>query len=195
MKILLTAFEPFGGEDTNSSLDTLRALPEAPDVCRAVLPVTFSGSVPALQAAIRRVRPDAVLCLGQAGGAECIRVERVGLNLDDARMADNAGDIPRDRPIDQMGPAAYFATLPVRRMADAINAAGVRAVLSNSAGTFVCNHVLYGLLHHLAPTCPGVPGGFIHLPYLAPKRSGIPLDDAVKAIETALDVVRTAVLP
>ena len=125
--ILLTAFEPFGGEDTNSSLDTLRALPEAPDVCRAVLPVTFSGSVPALQAAIRRVRPDAVLCLGQAGGAECVRVERVGLNLDDARMADNAGDIPRDRPIDQMGPAAYFATLPVRRMADAINAASTRS--------------------------------------------------------------------
>ena len=188
--ILVTAFEPFGGEDTNSSLDTLRALPRTADVTTAVLPVTFAASIPALREAVERTKPDAVLCLGQAGGADRVRVERVGINLDDARIPDNAGEQPRERPIEPDGPAAYFAALPVRRIADAIAALGIPAAVSNSAGTFVCNHVLYGLLHLLAAEHPGMPGGFIHLPYLAPKRNGIAPEDAVRAICAALDVIR-----
>ncbi|NLD34638.1 MAG: pyroglutamyl-peptidase I [Clostridiales bacterium] len=169
MTILLTAFEPFGGEERNASLDAMALVPDALAGLRVVkrtLPVAFGASVDMLRRAVLEVQPDAVLCLGQAAGRADITPERVAINLDDARIPDNAGHQPIDRPIAAQGPPAYFSTLPVKAMAAAIRAAGLPASVSNTAGTYVCNHLMYGLLHLLAQDCPHVRGGFMHVPML-----------------------------
>ena len=194
--ILLTAFEPFAGEAVNSTQQTLEALgllrerssARMPGVRGVLLPVTFADCVPALERAVRETAPSAVLCLGQAGGAEKLAVERVGVNLDDARIPDNAGEQPRDRAIDPSGPAAYFSTLPTRAICEALEAAGLPARLSYSAGTFVCNHLLYGALRMLSGT--GIPAGFLHLPYLLPGKNGIAPEAAMQAVTIAVRVIR-----
>lgn len=159
MLLLITAFEPFGGEKTNASLSALELLPEAVGrvlLKKAVLPTAFGESWEALERAIADTRPDALLCLGEAGGRRELTVERVAVNLMDARIPDNAGFQPRDIPIDPEGPAAYFATLPTREMAAASGAA-----LSYTAGTFVCNYILYMALRRFRG-----PSGFLHIPTL-----------------------------
>ena len=159
MLLLVTAFEPFGGERTNASLSALKLLPESVGNTRlqkTVLPTVFGGSWEALKGAITDTRPDALLCLGEAGDRRELSVERVAVNLMDARIPDNAGFQPRDVPIDPEGPAAYFSTLPTREMAVASGAA-----LSYTAGTFVCNYILYMALRRFQG-----PSGFLHVPTL-----------------------------
>lgn len=168
MKLLLTAFEPFGGADMNPAQEAVRLVPERigdVDIVKMDVPVVFGQAIDAVAAAVEREKPDAVLCIGQAGGRAAITPERVAINVDDASIPDNAGAQPIDRPIVPGGPAAYFSTLPVKAMVAAIRQAGLPASLSNTAGTFVCNHLMYGVLHLLATRYFGVRGGFMHVPF------------------------------
>lgn len=168
MKLLLTAFEPFGGSDMNPAQEAVRLVPERigdTTIVKMDVPVVFGRAIDAVAAAVEREKPDAVLCIGQAGGRAALTPERVAINVDDASIPDNAGAQPIDRPIVPGGPAAYFSTLPVKAMVAAIRQAGLPASLSNTAGTFVCNHLMYGVLHLLATRYFGVRGGFMHVPF------------------------------
>lgn len=166
--VLLTGFEPFGGEDVNPSWEAVRALQGARigghRVEARCLPVVFGDSAAALRKAIAATKPRLVVCVGQAGGRARISLERVAINLDDARRPDNAGQSPVDAPIVADGPAAYFSTLPIKRLRAALQRAGVPAEISNTAGTYVCNHLFYALMHALRAR-RGVRGGFVHIPY------------------------------
>ncbi|MFI7011462.1 pyroglutamyl-peptidase I [Streptomyces sp. NPDC050145] len=168
-RVLLTGFEPFGGEAVNPSWQAASLVAAAPpdglDVTAVRLPCAFGDALDALRDAVARTRPELVVCLGQAGGRAGVTVERVAINVDDARIPDNAGAQPIDVPVVPGGPAAYFSTLPVKACVAAMREAGVPAALSNTAGTFVCNHVAYGLGHLLATEFPGVRGGFVHVPW------------------------------
>jgi len=199
MKLLLTAFEPFGGESVNPALEAVGRVRErigAVDVVKLTVPTVFGLCVETVRAVLERERPDAVLCVGQAGGRAALTPERVAINCDDASKADNAGNRPQDMPVVPGGPAAYFTSLPVKAMAEAIRAAGVRAEISNSAGTFVCNHLFYGLLRTLERDWPGVRGGFIHVPFLPEQAARQPapapsmlLEDIVRGLEAAIAAI------
>lgn len=193
-RVLVTGFEPFGDETLNPTAQILERLQAPPGVTleRLVLPVVFGRSRHLLENAIETFQPDIVLALGQAGGRALVSLERVAINLDDARIPDNAGQQPVDTAVIEGGPAAYFSTLPVKRMLAALLEAGIPAHVSQSAGTYVCNHVMYGLLHTLEAH-PGTRGGFIHVPFLPEQaaRHGAPslgLDLQVRAIELCLEV-------
>lgn len=187
-RILLTAFEPFGGDTINPSLEIMRILEKRSDVDVLAVPVTFSGSASAVLPHIPG--HDAVVMLGQAKGRKGLTVERVAINVDDASMPDNAGDAPSDGPIAEDGPAAYFSTLPIKQMVEAVKAEGLAASISNSAGTYVCNHLMYSVLHALSGSA--VRAGFIHVPALPEQTKGhpeipsMPLEDMVRGIEKAL---------
>lgn len=168
--ILLTGFEPFGGESVNPSWEAAQLaanlLDAAGEPATAVqLPCVFGTSIEALRQAVRTHTPSAVLCVGQAGGRSEISLERVAINVDDARLPDNAGNQPIDDPISESGPAAYFSTLPLKRSLRALSIAGLPAAVSQTAGTYVCNHVFYGLMELLAQDGGGIRGGFIHVPF------------------------------
>lgn len=167
MTILITAFEPFQQETINATMEALSLLPDS--VCghtliKRTIPVVFGKAVEAVTALVDDLRPEAVICLGQASGRAEVTPERVAINVMDARIPDNAGEQPVDAPIREDGPAAYFSTLPVKAMVQAMKEAGVPASLSNTAGTFVCNDLMYGLLDHLARNGRNIPAGFIHIP-------------------------------
>ncbi|MDC9621049.1 pyroglutamyl-peptidase I [Xenorhabdus sp. XENO-7] len=168
--ILVTAFDPFGGEAINPSWEAIKPLQGSQvsganiEICQ--LPCIFDTSLEDLYAAINKYQPELVISVGQAGGRTNITVERVAININDARIPDNAGNQPIDTPVIVDGPAAYFSRLPIKTMVNALNTAGIPASVSQTAGTFVCNHVMYGLLHYLAQNTPSVRGGFIHVPYL-----------------------------
>lgn len=193
--ILLTGFDPFGGEAINPSWEAVRALDgEIVGGCtiRAVqLPTVFGRSLTVLRAAIKRRKPELVICVGQAGGRPQLSLERVAINVDDARIPDNAGKQPIDKPIVRDGPAAYFSTLPIKAIRAALADAGLPAEVSQTAGTFVCNHVFYGLMHALAAT-PGARGGFVHIPFLpaqAARHTGAPSlaqEDVTRALRVML---------
>ena len=168
-KILITGFDPFGGEKINPALEAIKQLPDEIDgiaIVKCEIPTVFGKSTEVLLAAIQKENPDAVLCIGQAGGRPNITVERVAINCDDARMDDNEGNRPVDSVIAPYGPAAYFATLPVKAMVRDMLEEGIPAAVSNTAGTFVCNHLMYGVLHYAERHHPGMRAGFVHIPYL-----------------------------
>jgi pyroglutamyl-peptidase len=199
MKLLLTGFEPFGGRSTNPSDQVARALGEQRfeqiDVTTASLPVDQHKSPAAALAAIDAERPDVVLCLGQSVRQSAITVERVAVNLLDYSIPDNAGNQAVDKPAVEGGPTAYFVTLPVRVILEAIRDAGVPAELSMSAGTFVCNQVLYCVLHHIAVKGLNARAGFIHVPSLPeqvvsdPGRPSMSLETTMKAVSAAIEVI------
>ncbi len=170
MRVLLAGFEPFGGEAANPSVLAVSRLAEAPPsgiaLSTLILPVAYGRAWPDLLAALRRDEPELLLLTGLAGGRSGLSFERVALNLDDGPIADNEGERRRDVAVIAGGPAAYFTTAPARDMAEACAAAGVPATLSTSAGTFLCNHVLYRACHHAATERPRLRCGFLHLPFL-----------------------------
>lgn len=169
MKLLLTAFDPFGGEPINPALEAVKLVADKVgdvEVVKLEVPTVFGKSIATVAAAIEKEKPDAVLCIGQAGGRYDLTPERVAINQDDARIPDNEGNQPIDSPIFEDGAPAYFTTLPIKAMVQAIRKAGVPASVSNSAGTFVCNHLMYGVLYTLAKSYPGVRGGFMHVPFI-----------------------------
>ena len=194
--VLLTGFAPFGGHVDNPSQAVVRALDgEVVAGHRLVgreLPVEFGRSLRTLRGAIREARPALVVCVGQAGGRAKISLERVAINVDDARIPDNAGAQPVDTPVVAGGPAAYLTTLPVKAMLVAMTRAGIPVEVSQTAGTFVCNHVFYGLMHALRRRKP-VRGGFIHIPYsdaqaaCHPGQPGLPLETMVAGVRIAVE--------
>jgi pyroglutamyl-peptidase len=169
-RVLLTGFEPFGGEDLNPSWAAVRLAAATPvpgvDLHIQLLPCVFGAATEVMWDAVELLDPDVVIAVGQAGGNTALAIERVAVNLEDATIADNAGVQPVDRPIVADGPVGYFATIPVRECVAAARATGVPAGLSDSAGRFVCNHVMYGLLHRASTRRPGrLTGGFVHVPF------------------------------
>jgi pyroglutamyl-peptidase len=168
-RVLLTGFQPFDGEATNPSWRAVCAAAAEPptgiEVSAVELPCVYGASVAVLRAAIEEARPEVVVCVGQAGGRPDITVERVAINVDDARIPDTSGAEPVDEAIVPGGPAAYFSTLPIKACVAAVRATGLPASVSNTAGTFVCNHVFYGLGHLIATELPDLRGGFVHVPY------------------------------
>jgi pyroglutamyl-peptidase len=202
MKALVTGFEPFGGEPINPALEAIAHLParlDAIEIVTAALPAVFGRALDALEDAIIANDPDIVLCVGQAGGRPALSLERVAINIDDARIPDKAAQQPIDRPVVAGGPAGYFATLPIKAAAAALRDAGLPAIVSNTAGTFVCNHVFYGLMHLAATRGLRLRGGFLHVPYLpsqAARQPGAPsmaLDDIVRGIEIVLRIAAARV--
>lgn len=198
MKILLTAFEPFGGESINPAMEAVKLVSDeilGAEIVKCYAPVVFKRSIDVVLAAMETERPDAVLCVGQAGGREGVTPERVAINIDDARVPDNEGNRPIDEAVYRDGKNAYFASLPVKAMVRAIQEAGIPSALSNSAGTYVCNHLMYGVLYNIEKSYPGMRGGFIHVPYIPEQLSGrpgiasLPLSEIVRALEAALSAI------
>ena len=171
--VLLTGFEPFGGAQVNPSWLAVKRLHgrviQGHRIVARRLPVVFARSLPALQRQLKKVKPALVICVGLADRRREITPERVAVNLDDARIADNAGRKPVDKRIVPGGPAAYWSTLPVKAIVRALRQRGIPARVSHSAGTYVCNHVFYGLMHELARSGNPVRAGFIHVPLLPPQ--------------------------
>ncbi|KIX90388.1 pyrrolidone-carboxylate peptidase [Staphylococcus microti] len=195
MNILVTAFDPFGEEQTNPALEAVKLLPEKigeHTITKLEIPTVFNESVDVIKQQLKIETYDAVLAIGQAGGRFTLTPERVGINIDDARIADNKGNQPIDKVIQQNGAPAYFSNMPVKRLTQAIKDAGVPASLSNSAGTFVCNHVLYQLGYLHATTFPHIQFGFIHVPFIPeqvtnkPNTPSMALDTIVKGLEAAI---------
>ena len=192
MKALVTGFDPFGGDAVNPSslaVSRLRKKIGTVSVVTAVLPTSYAKSATVLRKAIDEAKPDIVLCVGQAGGRTELSLERIGINLQDARIPDNDRKQPIDVPVRANGPAAYFATLPVKACVAEMRKAGLPANVSNTAGTFVCNHILYSLMDIIATRPAKMRGGFLHIPYVpeqAARLGGAPsmaVDDIVRGIE------------
>ena len=195
MKILITGFEPFGGEALNPALEAVKRLPDEIDgmaLVKAEIPTVFNQSAEVLRSLLAEEEFNCVIAVGQAGGRSEICIERIGINIDDARIPDNAGRQPIDEAIRPGGAAAYFSNLPVKRMTAAVAEAGVPARLSNTAGTFVCNHVLYQLGFMAEEEFPGLKYGFIHVPFIPEQTAGkegvpsMPLDDIGTALGAAV---------
>lgn len=198
MKILVTGFDPFGGEKVNPALEAVKSLPyeiNGAELHWAVIPTVFYKSAEVLEAEIVRYQPDVVLCIGQAGGRASLTPERVAINQDDARIPDNQRNQPIDTPIRLDGEAAYFSTLPIKAMVQAINEVGLPATVSNTAGTFVCNHLMYQALYLADKKFSHMRAGFMHIPYMTeqvinkPNTASMNLADIVKGIEAAIGAI------
>ncbi len=198
MKLLLTAFDPFDADLINPALEAVKLVSDtvgSVQIVKLEVPTVFGKSIDKVAKAIETERPDAVLCIGQAGGRFDLTPERVAINLDDARIKDNEGNQPIDVPIFEDGAPAYFATLPIKAMVQSIRNAGLPASVSNTAGTFVCNHLMYGVLYTLAKNYPGVRGGFMHVPFIPiqvvnrPASPSMNLQDIAKGIEAAITAI------
>ena len=192
-RVLLTGFDAFGGATLNPSGLAVQALHgrQVRDhtVVAAQLPTVFGASMQVLDALLAKHQPALVICVGQAGGRSAISLERVAINVDDAPIPDNAGARPVDMPVVPGAPAAYFSSLPIKAMLAALQREGLPVEVSPSAGSFVCNHVFYGLMHALAtrPELRHTRGGFVHVPWLPEQGTpGLPLADVVRGLRVAL---------
>lgn len=189
-RLLITGFDPFGGEKINPAWEAVKQLPDRVgeyDLCKLEIPTVFGMAARRVLEAAEGFRPDVILCIGQAGGRAAVTPERIAVNIRDAKIPDNAGNVPVGEFVDPDGPAAMFATVPVMKMAEAICAAGLPGAVSNSAGAFVCNDTLYLLLRHYEGTAVRV--GFVHVPYLPEQGSpSLPLADTVRALVAAIEV-------
>lgn len=198
MKILVTGFDPFGGESINPAIESVKRLPDMIDgatIIKLEIPTVCHVSLEVIEEAIKKHDPDVILSIGQAGGRNEITVERIGINLDDCRIPDNAGKQIIDEPVYADGPDAYFVNLPIKAMVKAMRDAGIPADISNTAGTFVCNHVTYGVRYMIEHTYPKKRSGFLHIPYLpaqaVDKKSvaSMDLDTIVKGITVAIEAI------
>ena len=192
--VLVTGFEPFGGGSVNPSWLAAQALDGRTvgghKIVGASLPTVFDAAIVTLRELLLSHRPALVLCTGQAGGRGAISLERVAINVNDARIPDNAGAQPVDTPVVEGAPAAYFTTLPIKAMLASLLDAAVHAEVSQTAGTFVCNHVFYGLMHELAtrPELAHTRGGFVHVPWLPGQgQPAMPLEEIVHGLQLAIE--------
>ena len=189
-KLLITGFEPFGGESINPSWEAVCRLPDVIGeyaLTKLLIPVVFGETAETVVRAADEIMPDVILCIGQAGGRNAITPELVGINLRHASIPDNKGNQPQDEPIISAGKTAYFSTLPVREMVSAMNALGVRSQVSYSAGAYVCNDVIYTLLARFENTKTRV--GFIHIPYCTEqnKEPSMPINEVIKGLTAAIE--------
>lgn len=199
MKVLITGFDPFGGEKINPAWEAVRALPDNIDgieVVKLQIPTVFKKSAKKLFENIDSVKPDVVICVGQAGGRYEFSVERVGINVDDGRIPDNDGYQPVDSPVFEDGENAYFSTLPIKAIVEEVKKAGIPAAVSNTAGTYVCNHIMYSLLYYLNKNNLNIKGGFIHVPFIPEQvveKKNTPymeLTRITKALEISIKAIR-----
>lgn len=181
MKILVTGFDPFGGEKVNPAYEAVKLLPDniaGAEIIKLEVPTVFAKSSAVMEEKIKEVNPDIVLCVGQAGGRSHMTVEKVAVNLIDARIPDNEGNQEFDLTIKEDGETAYFATIPVKAMIEKMNENKVPTLISYSAGTFVCNDIMYNLLYLIDKKYPNIKGGFIHVPFDTAQTVGKPLGTA-----------------
>lgn len=193
-QLLITGFDPFGGEQINPSWEAVKALPDQIreyQITKLEIPTVFGAAAKKVLDAALKLSPDVILCVGQAGGRRAVTPEVVAINLREAGIPDNAGNQPVNVPVVQDGPTAYFSTVPVREMVQAVRSEELPAALSYSAGAFVCNDVLYRLLHHFNGTSVRV--GFIHVPYLPQQATSgqpsMPLDQITKSLAIAISAL------
>lgn len=197
MKILVTGFDPFENEPTNPAIESVKRIDdeiEGAEIIKLEIPTVFQKSADVVEAKIREIKPDVILSVGQAGGRYGITVERVAINQDDARIKDNEGNQPIDVKIREDGQAAYFASIPIKAMVEEIKKENIPASVSNTAGTFVCNHIMYQDLY-LAEKYGDIKAGFIHVPYLPEQvvdkkdTASMSLDDIVKGLNAAIRAI------
>ena len=199
MKILITAFDPFGGDKINPALEAVKLMRDeiaGATIIKLEIPTVFHESIEKVVDTMLRENPDVVLNIGQAGGRFEVTPERVAINVDDARIPDNKKNQPIGQKIYEDGEPAYFATLPVKAMVKSIKEAGIPSSLSNSAGTFVCNHIMYGVLHEITTRNLNIRAGFIHVPFITEqvvqRGSALPsmsLVDIKKGLEAAVEAI------
>lgn len=199
MKVLITGFDPFGGEKINPAWEAVKALPDNIDgieVVKLQIPTVFKKSAKKLFENIDSVKPDVVICVGQAGGRYEFSVERVAINIDDGRIPDNDGYQPVDSPVFEDGENAYFSTLPIKAIVEEVKKVGIPSAVSNTAGTYVCNHIMYSLLYYLNKNNLNIKGGFIHVPFIPEQvveKKNTPymeLTRITKALEIAIKAIR-----
>lgn len=198
MKLLLTGFDPFGKDDINPSFEAVKKMPdkiEGIDILKLEIPTIFNKCAEIIHQQIVETKPDIILCIGQAGGRYAITPERIAINLDDARIADNAGQKPVDRKIKNDGQTAYFSQLPIKKMSKAIISSGLPSCVSNSAGTFVCNHIMYQVQYMIDKEFNNIKAGFIHIPFLPsqiinrPNMPCLSLEDDVRGLTAAIKAI------
>ena len=196
MKVLITGFDPFGGETMNPAWEAVKLLKDeigGAQIIKLQIPTVVGKSIQKIHEKMQEIHPDIVISVGQAGGRFGVTPERVAINVTDARIPDNEGNQPIHVPIFEDGDTAYFSNLPVQAMVQAIKHAGYPSVLSNSAGTYICNHVMYGILYYIQKEFPGVRGGFIHAPYATaqvvdkPQTPSMSLTDIAASLEAAVE--------
>ena len=198
MKILVSGFDPFGGEKINPAIESVKLLPDeikGAKIIKVEIPTVARKSLKKLEEVIEIEKPDVVLSVGQAGGRTDISVERVGINMDDFRIKDNEGNQPIDEKIAEGGPDAYLVTIPIKAMVQKMIENKIPASVSNTAGTFVCNHVCYGMAHLASTKYPNMRTGFVHIPFLpeqvVDKRNmpSMPLELIAKGLEYAIEAI------
>lgn len=198
MKIMLTAFDPFGGDKINPALEAVKLVrPELfqAEIIKVEIPTVFGKSIRTALAAMQEHQPEVVFCIGQAGGRFDMTPERVAINLDDGRIPDNEGNQPIDSPIFEDGEPAYFSMLPIKAMVQSMKDAGIPASVSNTAGTYVCNHIMYGVLYHIHKSFPGMRGGFMHVPFTTeqivnrPNTPGLSTEQIARGIEVSIQAI------
>ncbi|MGM9934116.1 pyroglutamyl-peptidase I [uncultured Clostridium sp.] len=195
MKVLITGFDPFGGESINPALEAVKKLPDTicgAEIIKLEIPTVFRKSLEKIEENIIKHNPDIVISVGQAGGRFGITPERVAINVDDARIPDNESKQPIDVPVFEDGENAYFTTLPIKAMVEEMKKGNIPGSVSNTAGTFVCNHVMYGILYMAAKKYPNIKGGFIHVPYIPsqvldkPNMPSMSAEDITKGLELCI---------
>ena len=195
MKVLVTGFDPFGGESINPAWEAVKVIKDeiaGAEIVKMQIPTVVGKSIAKIHDKMVEINPDIVIAVGQAGGRFGVTPERVAINVTDARIPDNEGNQPIDEPIFADGDAAYFSNLPVKAMVQEIKNAGYPSTLSNTAGTYICNHVMYGILYYIQNEFPNVRGGFIHVPFAAsqvvnkPNTASMAIADITAAIEAAI---------
>ncbi len=198
MKILVTGFDPFGGETVNPAWEAVSRLPAetgGAEIVKLQVPTMFGRAPEAVLREVERLRPDFVVSVGQAAGRTSITPERIAINCEEASIPDNAGFQPAGGPVVEGGPDGYFSLLPVKEMAAAIQASGLPGKVSNTAGTYVCNHLMYHILHACHTRYPGMRSGFIHVPCIPEQQAGhpewfaLPLEEIVRGLTAALEVL------
>lgn len=202
MKVLVTGFDPFGGEKVNPAYEAVKLLPDTiagTEIIKLEIPTVFTRSAEVLEEAIKKYNPDIVLDVGQAGGRSCITVEKVAINLKEATIPDNDGEQPNGEPIREDGDTAYFSMLPIKAMIENIRAHGIPAHISYTAGTYVCNSIMYNAIYLAKKRYPGMRAGFIHVPFesgqVVNKANGTPfmsLEMIAKGLEYGIEAAVTA---
>lgn len=198
MKILVTGFDPFGGEKINPAIEAVKLLPntiKGAEIEKLEIPTVFHKSADVVREKMNEFKPDVVLNIGQAGGRMGLTPERVAINQDDARIPDNEGNQPIDLAIQEDGQPAYFSKLPIKAMVEAMKNAGIPASVSNTAGTFVCNHIMYQTLYLVDKEFPEAKAGFMHIPFMTeqvldkPNQPAMSLTDMARGIEAAIEAI------
>jgi len=196
MRILVTGFDPFGNETVNPAYEAVKLLPDniaGAEIIKLEIPTVFGKCDPVVEQAIIDKKPDVVLSIGQAGGRFDISVERVAVNIADGRIPDNEGNQPIDQTIREGGENAYFASVPVKAIVEKIRARGIPSSVSYTAGSYVCNFIMYCVLHSIATKHPGIRAGFIHVPFMTSQAIGKPVNTPTMSIQTISSAIEAAI--